>query len=345
MAASISNATATGKWQAHRPTALSTLLWFDLLALAIGLANWIGAGAERVATMLAFSVLCAIAIAVRVLPTVKRRLRLRCMLEIGALLVFAFGMAWATGGVHSPLLSLLLLPLTAAAITLSRAWFGFVAVCAVAAVIALGVTTADTRFASAELVVWIISRISPMIIATTAIALLIEQMQGAEQYIQDLSTTDPLTGLLNQRAFDEIMLREHRKAERNGRPYCLCVVDVDNVKHLNETLGRDAGDKVLSAVGAAITRSIRASDVAARLGGDEFVLLLTETDVPIGSAIAARVRSHVYAGTVSVANRMLRANVHLGLAGFPKDRRDPKELVVLAHQRMQHDKEVNRPAE
>jgi two-component system cell cycle response regulator len=186
---------------------------------------------------------------------------------------------------------------------------------------------------------------SPMIIATTAIAILIEQMQGAEQYIQDLSTTDPLTGLLNQRTFDEVMLREHRKAERNGRPYCLCVVDVDNIKQLNETLGRDAGDKVLSAVGAAITRSIRASDVAARLGGDEFVLLLTDTDVPIGSAIAARVRSHVYAGTVSVANRMLRANVHLGLAGFPKDRREPKELLVLAHQRMQHDKEVNRPAE
>ena len=345
MAASTPNVNATGKWQAQRPTALSILFWFDLLALAIGLAHVIGAGADHRATVLVFAVLCATAVAVRILPSVKRRLRARCMLEIAALLVFSFGMAYATGGMHSPLLALLLLPLTAAAIALSRALYGFVAVCVVVSVLALGALTADAHIASPEFVVWIISRISPMIIATTAIAILIEQMQGAEQYIQDLSTTDPLTGLLNQRTFDEIMLREHRKAERNGRAYCLCVVDVDNIKQLNETLGRDAGDKVLSAVGAAITRSIRASDVAARLGGDEFVLLLTETDVPIGSAIAARVRSHVYAGTVSVANRMLRANVHLGLAGFPKDRREPKELLVLAHQRMQHDKEVNRPAE
>jgi diguanylate cyclase (GGDEF)-like protein len=345
MAASTPNVNATGKWQAQRPTALSILFWFDLLALAIGLAHVIGVGAERMVTVLAFAVLSATAVAVRILPSVRRRLRLRCMLEIAALLMFSAGMAYATGGVNSSLIALLLLPLTAAAIALSRALYGFVAVCVVGTVLALGAVTADVHIASPEFVVWIISRMSPMIIATTAIAILIEQMQGAEQYIQDLSTNDPLTGLLNQRAFDEIMLREHRKAERNGRPYCLCVVDVDNIKQLNDTLGRDAGDKVLSAVGAAITRSIRASDVAARLGGDEFVLLLTDTDVPIGSAIAARVRSHVYAGTVSVANRMLRANVHLGLAGFPKDRREPKELLVLAHQRMQHDKEVNRPAE
>jgi diguanylate cyclase (GGDEF)-like protein len=346
MAVSPANASATGKWQAQRPTALSVVFWFDLLALAIGAAHVVGAGAERSAVaVMVFTVLCLTTVAVRILPSIKRRLRLRCMLEIVALLAFAVGITWATGGVHSPLLALLLLPLTAAAIALTRPLYGVVAVCSVAAVLALAFYTPDVHIASPEFVVWIISAVSPMIIATTAIVLLIEQMQGAEQYIQDLSTSDPLTGLLNQRAFDDILMREHRKAERNGRAYCLVVVDVDNVKQLNESVGRDAGDRVLFAVGAALTRSIRASDVAARLGGDEFVVLLSETDANIGNAIAARIRSHVYAGTVSVGNRMVRANVHLGLAGYPKDRRDPKELLVLANQRMQHDKEVNRPAE
>jgi len=339
------NPNATGKWQAQRPTALGILFWFDLLALAIGVAHVVSAGAERIVTVMVFAVLCATSVAVRILPSVKRRLRTRCILEIAALLAFALGMTWATGGVQSPLLALLLLPLTAAAIALSRALYGCVAVCVAIGVLALAAWTPDVQIASPEYIVWMISAVLPMIIATTAIAVLIEQMQGAEQYIQDLSTNDALTGLLNQRAFDDVFLREHRKAERNGRPYCLLVVDVENVKQLNETVGRDAGDKVLAAVGAAIARSIRASDVAARLGGDEFVVLLADTDLPIGTAVAARVRSHVYAGTVSVGNRMVRANVHLGLAGYPKDRREAKEMLLLAHQRMQHDKEVNRPVE
>jgi len=337
------NATATGKWRAQRPTALSVLFWFDLLALAIAIAHVVGAGAQRVITVFVFALLSATTIAVRILPSIKRRLRTRCILEIAALLAFALGMTWATGGVQSPLLALLLLPLTAAAIALSKALYSCVAVCVVIGVLVLGVLTTDARIASPEFIVWIISAVSPMIIATTAIVMLIEQMQGAEQYIQDLSTNDALTGLLNQRTFDDIFLREHRKAERNGSTYCLLIIDVENVKQLNESMGRDAGDKVLTAVGAAIGRSIRGSDVAARLGGDEFVVLLADTDLPIGNAVAARVRSHVYAGTVSVGNRMVRANVHLGLAGYPKDRREPKELLLLANQRMLHDKEVNRP--
>ena len=182
----------------------------------------------------------------------------------------------------------------------------------------------------------------PAVIATTAIAVLVEQMQGAERYIQDLSATDRLTGLLNRRAFEEVLTREHRKAERFGRPYCLLIIDVDNIKQINETLGSDAGNKLIMAVAAAISRSIRASDVAARFGGDEFAVLLTDTDLPIATTVGQRIRSHVYAGTISVANRMIRANVHLGLAGFPKDKRPFKELLVLADQRMQHDRELNR---
>jgi diguanylate cyclase (GGDEF)-like protein len=122
------------------------------------------------------------------------------------------------------------------------------------------------------------------------------------------------------------------------------MIDVENIKQTNETLGHDAGNKLITAVAAAISRSIRATDVAARFGGDEFVVLLTDTDLPIATTVGQRIRSHVYAGTISVANRMIRANVHLGLAGFPKEKRNYKELLMLADQRMQHDRELSRKA-
>jgi diguanylate cyclase (GGDEF)-like protein len=150
--------------------------------------------------------------------------------------------------------------------------------------------------------------------------------------------------LLNRRAFEEIITREHRKSERNGKPYCVLIIDVENIKQLNETLGTTAGNQLLIAVAAAISRSIRASDIAARYGGDEFAVLLIDTDLPIATTIGQRIRSHVYSGTISMANRMIRANVHLGLAGFPKDKNHFKDLLMLADQRMQQDRELHRTA-
>jgi diguanylate cyclase (GGDEF)-like protein len=323
------------------------LLWFELLALVIGVAQFAVARESMLhptTAVVALAVSLAIAILVRAIPHFRRHPVQRCVWDTVALLAMAAGFSYATGGVHSPLLALFLLPLTGAAIALGRLGYGIVALLVAGTAIALGASTPDISIESSSFAVWLIGTLVPAVIATTAIAVLVEQMQGAERYIQDLSATDRLTGLLNQRAFDEILAREHRKAERQGSAYCVLVIDVENIKQLNDTLGKDAGNQLLIAVAAAVSRSIRASDVAARIGGDEFAVLLTDTDLPIATTVGQRIRSHVYAGTISVANRMIRANVHLGLAGFPKDKRHFKELLVLADQRMQHDRELHRTA-
>jgi diguanylate cyclase (GGDEF)-like protein len=169
-----------------------------------------------------------------------------------------------------------------------------------------------------------------------------EQMQGAEQHIQDLRSADPMTGLLNRRAFEEMMAREHRKAERATRPYSVIAVNVANTGEINESAGRDGGNKLISAVAAAIGRSIRASDIAARYDGDEFLVLLIDADMTCAAAISQRIRSNVYAGTISVGNRLIRANIHLGTASYPKDRREAAEILVLSEQRMRHDRELHK---
>jgi diguanylate cyclase (GGDEF)-like protein len=325
--------------------AASILLWFELLALAIGAAQFVVAGdaiTHQTTAIVSLALLLIVAVAVRVIPRFRKQIVQRCGWETLALLFMSTGVVYGTGGVHSPVLALFLLPLTSAAIALGRVGYAVIALLVAGAAIGLGMSTPGISVDSSSFAVWLIGTLVPAVIATTAIAVLIEQMQGAERYIQDLSATDRLTGLLNQRAFDEVLTREHRKAERHGRPYCVLMIDVENITQINETLGHDAGNKLITAVAAAISRSIRATDVAARFGGDEFAVLLTDTDIPIATTVGQRIRSHVYAGTISVANRMIRANVHLGLAGFPKDKLHYKELLVLADQRMQHDRESSR---
>jgi diguanylate cyclase (GGDEF)-like protein len=165
-------------------------------------------------------------------------------------------------------------------------------------------------------------------------------MQAAVRRISDLAATDALTGLLNLRTFEELLQQEHRKAERSGQPYSLVIVDVDNVPQVNQTLGHEAGSQVVASVAAAIVRSIRSSDIAARLGGDAFVVLSADADVPTSAAIAQRIRNNIYASTISVANRMIRANASVGVASFPQDQMHPKELMMLADQRMKQDREL-----
>jgi len=343
----VQSATLPPKWVATRSMAANIVLWFELLALAVGAAQFVVAPAiitDRRVAAAALAQLLTVAILMRVLPRFKHRIRERCAWETFSLLAMSCGLAYATGGVHSPVLALFLLPLTGAAIALGRWGYGAVALLTSVAVIALGATTPDVSIQSSSFAVWLIGSLAPSLIATTAIAVLVEQMQGAERFIQDLSATDRLTGLLNQRSFEEVLAREHRKGERHGRPYCLLVIDVENIGQINAALGHDAGNQLIVAVAAAISRSIRATDVASRFGGDEFAVLLTDTDLPNATTVGQRIRSHVYAGTISVANRMVRANVHLGLACFPKDRRGYKELLLLADQRMQHDRELHRKA-
>ncbi len=90
--------------------------------------------------------------------------------------------------------------------------------------------------------------------------------------------TDPLTGLLNRRAFLEDVTRRIDRLDREGVPGTLIFVDLDNFKHLNDSHGHEAGDQALIVIGALLRDVVRSVDLVARLGGDEFALWLDGTD-------------------------------------------------------------------
>ncbi|MFC4310227.1 GGDEF domain-containing protein [Steroidobacter flavus] len=326
--------------------AARALLCLELLTLAIGALQFAFVPSSVDRPILAAAALGLLTVSIlfsRTVPAFQRPIARQHCIDIAALIVCISLFAIATGSAHSFIVPLYLVPLVAASLAFGRWWIVLLLTVVVAAVgFILGAVTPETDIAGPEFGVRLLSVLAPGAAIALIIAALIEQMNSAVQRISDLASTDALTGLLNLRSFEEILQQEHRKAERFGRPYTIVVVDVDNLAHINETMGHEAGSQVLGAVAAAITRSIRTSDVAARLGGDEFVVLLTEADSAMGGAIATRIRNNVYAGTVSVANRMVRANVNVGTANFPEDHLYPKELMILADQNMQQDRALRR---
>ncbi len=328
---------------------MRALIALQLLVLAIGVLQFAFVPSSITNPLLAVATLAGFACVVvlaHVLPVIRARRVLQQCADLLLMTAAITLLAISSGSIHSSLTALYTLPLAGAAIVFARWW----AVVAFAGLIAalgflLGSLTAQIDLRSTEFGVLLVSVFTPGAVVALLLATLVEKMQHADRRIRDLASTDTLTGLLNFRAFENVLQQEHRKAERFGRTYSLVMVDVDNLTHINETLGHEAGNLIINAVAAAITRSVRASDIAARLGGDEFVVLCIECNTETATAVAQRIRNMVYAGTVSVANRLIRANVSVGIANFPADHLYPKELMILASQRMQQDLDLRRGAD
>ena len=328
--------------------ATKALLGLELLALAIGVLQFAFVPATVHNALLAGVAMALLSVSillVRVVPALQRPESRQHWIAIATTIVFVTLMALATGAAHSVLVTLYLIPLAAVALAFGRWWLvALVAIVVAALGLMLGAVTPGIEVSSSQFGVLMLSKLLPGVAVALILGALIERMQNAVQRISDLAASDQLTGLLNLRAFEDVLQQEHRKAERFGRPYTLAMIDIDNLAHVNETLGHEAGSEVIVSVAAALGRSIRASDVAARVGGDDFVVLLTEADEATGMAIAQRIRNNIYASTISVANRLVRANASVGVATFPRDHLYPKELMILADQRMQQDRELRKQA-
>src|SRR5712691_576711 len=121
----------------------------------------------------------------------------------------------------------------------------------------------------------------------------------ARQFASE-ARTDHLTGLANRREFERVMEREVALAERHNRRLSLMMIDLDNLKRINDRLGHDAGDGALRLVAQQLQRVVRASDVCARVGGDEFAVAMPETDLDRARDVAMRLRNAVEQGALGM---------------------------------------------
>jgi diguanylate cyclase (GGDEF)-like protein len=130
--------------------------------------------------------------------------------------------------------------------------------------------------------------------ATLFLAHEISRRATAEEKLEELATTDALTGLRNRRKFDAAIEIEWRRATRHKRPLALLMIDADHFKTFNDTFGHQAGDEVLIGIAICISDSAnRAGDCAARYGGEEFAVLLPDQSPAQAVAVAETIRLKV----------------------------------------------------
>ncbi|WBL78182.1 diguanylate cyclase [Bradyrhizobium xenonodulans] len=143
--------------------------------------------------------------------------------------------------------------------------------------------------------------------STLVLAREIGRRAEAESKLEEMATTDALTGLKNRRKFDSVIDAEWRRAMRQKTPVALLMIDADHFKAYNDTYGHQAGDQVLVGIAICISDSVsRAGDCAARYGGEEFAVLLTNTSATDAFKVAETIRGKVQGwsgdGTISTVS-------------------------------------------
>jgi diguanylate cyclase (GGDEF)-like protein len=120
--------------------------------------------------------------------------------------------------------------------------------------------------------------------------------------INELATTDGLTGLNNRRHFFELAETEFTKYKRYGHALSVCMIDIDFFKRINDTYGHSAGDEVLKHLARTMSGLVREYDIIGRYGGEEFAILLPETPVETAAAIAERIREKIEKTPVAITD-------------------------------------------
>jgi len=148
----------------------------------------------------------------------------------------------------------------------------------------------------------VLNEVAYLVVVGVAIAGL-SQLRHTHAQLELLATQDPLTNVLNARAFSQELAQELSRNRRYGRPLALIYLDLDDFKSVNDAHGHATGDAVLRLVADAMRGAVRQADVVGRLGGDEFGVLMPETDGDVAHAAANRLGSGirtVFRGTPSV---------------------------------------------
>lgn len=268
----------------------------------------------------------------------------RIALDAAAMVAFITVAAIQTGGSQSPMINLYLLPVVLVAMTLGR--LGALVVFAGVALAYLSIVVGEGPLPRMpELLARLAGELGPYALVAYLTQALADSIQTARQRIEEMAERDSQTGMLNLRTFRAILDREHLLRARVARgAYGILMVDMDELKQLNDAHGHQAGNRAIAMVAAAIQRAIRTSDIAARYGGDEFIVFLPDASPEVAESVAQRVRNNVYKSMFPVGERLHRMTVSVGTASYPRDGQERDDIISAAGIRMQRDRDLRRRA-
>jgi diguanylate cyclase (GGDEF)-like protein/PAS domain S-box-containing protein len=146
----------------------------------------------------------------------------------------------------------------------------------------------------------------------------ISERKALEERLLHLATHDEMTGVFNRRHFDEELGRQIEYAERYGHSGALLMLDLDNFKVINDTLGHQAGDELVKGVADRLRTRLRTTDLLGRLGGDEFGVFLPQVDAAAAERLAEALVRHVAEEPIVVDGEPLWTRGSIGVALFDR---------------------------
>jgi diguanylate cyclase (GGDEF)-like protein len=254
------------------------------------------------------------------LRTTKAAAEVIIALAVASLLVLL------TGGFESPFFFAFPLIVAGAALVLPAGAAAGLAIAAAAAY--LSAATLGSGPPEPEEVVAVAVNLTGIAVLAYLAAAVGRQQRWARDVAIRMSSVDSLTGLFSRPYLLAAIGREIARSERTGRGFCLVMLDLDELKAVNDRYGHHIGDAVLRAVADTLRSNIRRIDVAARHSGDEFVALLPETDPTGAWVVAEKIRLALHQRRVP--GLAFAPTVSIGVVSYPTDGRSAETLMISA---------------
>lgn len=169
-----------------------------------------------------------------------------------------------------------------------------------------------------------------MIVSTLTLAL---RNSEIHREVQEMATTDSLTGLFNKRYFLENLTKEFKSTMRYQTPVSLIMIDLDNFKPVNDQFGHQAGDVVLREIASLLVRSLREIDVPARYGGDEIAIILPETVMEQAFFVAKRIKRLIEERPIRFGGKCIQVTASFGISSCPNPQIKTVEDMIMAADR------------
>jgi diguanylate cyclase (GGDEF)-like protein len=267
----------------------------------------------------------------------ERALAIEGVLSLG----FAGALVALTGGASSPFFFAFPLIVVGAAIVVEPAVTLALTAGAGAAYVVAIIAAVPAAIAPAEVAAAGVNLAALCLVAYVGMALGREQRRVRDEAYRR-ATVDPLTGLRTRAFLFGVLERELIRSQRTGRGFCLLMLDLDELKAINDRHGHLQGDRALQSVGEVIRAGIRRIDTGARFGGDEFVVLLPETDPTGGWVLAEKMRQGVADAGIMVNGVSVATSVSVGLVSYPGDGETVGQLLERADDAMYRSKRAGR---
>jgi len=168
------------------------------------------------------------------------------------------------------------------------------------------------------------------------------KLGNANEHLQRLANIDPLTELLNRRGLEHQLTAGMDKARREGIPMTAILLDLDDFKQINDTLGHAVGDLVLKEVAKRLKAWLRSTDTIGRIGGDEFLIFLPETRRAEAMVVAERLRRVISTSRLPVCFETVAITVSMGVASLPFEVSSIEETLSLTRSPLQRSKRTGK---